>query len=161
FGELLKYLRRRARLTQRDLGLAVGYSKAQVNRLENGQRLPDPAAVGARFVEALELQHEPALAAQLIMLAEQAHDAAREEREATPRPSGAAAPATPPNLPARLPRFIGREHELAEVLRLVRENELVTMTGAGGVGKTRLALQVGAMLVGTSLIPAQGAGTPA
>ena len=38
FGTLLRVLRRRARLTQRDLGLAVGYSEAQISRLEQRKR---------------------------------------------------------------------------------------------------------------------------
>jgi hypothetical protein len=45
------------------------------------------------------------------------------------------------NLPLGLTSFIGREHELAEVKRLISSGRLVTITGAGGIGKTRLALQ--------------------
>jgi predicted ATPase/DNA-binding transcriptional regulator YiaG len=44
-------------------------------------------------------------------------------------------------LPAPLDSLIGREHDLAGVKRLLGANRLVTLTGAGGVGKTRLALQ--------------------
>jgi predicted ATPase len=43
--------------------------------------------------------------------------------------------------------FIGREHEMAEIKRLLPGARLVTLTGAGGSGKTRLALQVAAELV--------------
>ena len=39
------------------------------------------------------------------------------------------------------PSFIGRERELREVERLISEHRLVTLTGAGGCGKTRLAVQ--------------------
>jgi predicted ATPase/DNA-binding CsgD family transcriptional regulator len=48
----------------------------------------------------------------------------------------------PFNLPAQLTSFIGRERELAEVERLLATSRLVTLTGAGGSGKTRLAFQV-------------------
>ena len=48
------------------------------------------------------------------------------------------------NLPAPLTRFIGRSHEIAEVRRLLRESRLLTLTGAGGAGKTRLAQQIAA-----------------
>src|SRR6185295_2020231 len=58
FGELLRHLRLRAHLTQDEFGLAVGYSRAHVARLENGQRLPDVGAVRARFAEALHLKDE-------------------------------------------------------------------------------------------------------
>ena len=44
FGGLLKFLRRRAQLSQRELGLAVGYSESQISRLERNDRLPDMAA---------------------------------------------------------------------------------------------------------------------
>ncbi len=42
FGKTLKFLRKRAHLTQRDLGIAVGYSETHITRLENETRLPDP-----------------------------------------------------------------------------------------------------------------------
>ena len=48
------------------------------------------------------------------------------------------------NLPQQLSSFIGRDQLLAEVADLVRSNRLVTLSGVGGVGKTRLALEVGA-----------------
>jgi predicted ATPase/Tfp pilus assembly protein PilF len=48
------------------------------------------------------------------------------------------------NLPQQWTSFIGRERELAEITRLLGEQRLVTLTGAGGCGKTRLALQVAA-----------------
>src|SRR5215207_6930905 len=39
--------------------------------------------------------------------------------------------------------FIGREKEQSDVIRLITKHRLVTLTGAGGVGKTRLAIKVG------------------
>jgi predicted ATPase/class 3 adenylate cyclase len=53
----------------------------------------------------------------------------------------------PNNLPLQLTSFIGREKEIAEMKTLVEHNRLVTLTGSGGVGKTRHALQVGAELL--------------
>jgi len=55
--------------------------------------------------------------------------------------------ALPNNLPVRLTSFIGREAEIAGLKELLPENRLVTLIGAGGVGKTRLALQVAADLL--------------
>lgn len=72
FGDLLRYLRLRARITQRDLSIAVGYNFAHISRLEQGQRLPDPAVVAAVFVSALELEDDPVWAQRLIALAEAA-----------------------------------------------------------------------------------------
>jgi predicted ATPase len=54
------------------------------------------------------------------------------------------------NLPAQVSSFIGREAELAEVSRLVTGSRLVTLTGAGGAGKTRLALKIAAGLLDES-----------
>ena len=51
------------------------------------------------------------------------------------------------NLPFSLNTFIGRNEELAEVRSLVMDSRLVTLTGAGGSGKTRLALQAAAELL--------------
>jgi predicted ATPase/DNA-binding CsgD family transcriptional regulator len=53
----------------------------------------------------------------------------------------------PDNLPLQLTSFIGREREIAEVKRLLSTSRLLTLTGAGGTGKTRLALQVASQVV--------------
>jgi predicted ATPase/DNA-binding CsgD family transcriptional regulator len=55
-------------------------------------------------------------------------------RTAAPRPQG--------NLPVPVTRFVGRRGEIAGVRRALQESRLVTLTGVGGVGKTRLALEV-------------------
>jgi predicted ATPase/class 3 adenylate cyclase/DNA-binding CsgD family transcriptional regulator len=50
------------------------------------------------------------------------------------------------NLPTQLTSFVGRDAQMADVSRLLIENRLVTLTGAGGAGKTRLAVEVAAQL---------------
>jgi predicted ATPase len=56
--------------------------------------------------------------------------------------------ASPPNnLPLELSSFVGREKELAEVKRLLENTRLLTLTGSGGCGKTRLALAAAGELV--------------
>src|SRR4030067_25203 len=69
FGDLLKFLRRRAGFTQRELSISVGYSHAQISRLELGQRVPDLATIAARFVPALDLGKEPGVSERLLELA--------------------------------------------------------------------------------------------
>src|SRR5207247_2087446 len=53
----------------------------------------------------------------------------------------------PNNLPQQVTSFIGREKEIAEVKGILKGTRLLTLTGAGGTGKTRLALQVAADLL--------------
>jgi len=62
-------------------------------------------------------------------------------------------PSTPPitirkhNLPAQISSFIGRKTEIDQIKDLLESNRLLTLTGPGGVGKTRLALEVAAELL--------------
>src|SRR5688572_6500018 len=52
----------------------------------------------------------------------------------------------PNNLPIQLTTFIGRENEIAEIKQELEDHRLITLTGSGGTGKTRLSLQVAAEL---------------
>ena len=60
------------------------------------------------------------------------------ERDSEPHRAGAGRP----ELPSQLTSFVGRERELAEAATLLRDARLLTLTGAGGCGKTRLALEL-------------------
>src|SRR4029079_6947374 len=72
FGDFLKYLRRRERLTQLELSIAVGYSEAQISRLEKNQRLPHLTALKALFIPALHLENETDVVGRLMELAQSA-----------------------------------------------------------------------------------------
>ncbi len=54
---------------------------------------------------------------------------------------------SPHNLPTQLTRFIGREYALGEVRRFMSRERLLTLTGPGGCGKTRLAIEAGQQLI--------------
>ncbi len=140
FGDLLKHLRRRAGLTQQELAIAVGYSDGQISRLEQNLRIPDRAALTARFVPALNLEHEPDWVERLLSLAT--------GRRIEPAPPLAAhgSALVQSHLPVQLTPFIGREAELAEIARLLGAPDcrLLTLVGPGGIGKTRLALEAAA-----------------
>ena len=74
--------------------------------------------------------------------------------------------AVPGNLPMQTTSFVGRHVEVDELVGLVRTHRLVTLTGVGGVGKTRLAVQVAAELVpdfddGVWLVELAGVSDPA
>ncbi|MCK2215540.1 AAA family ATPase [Actinomadura sp. ATCC 31491] len=75
----------------------------------------------------------------------------RELLSAGPSP----APARPP---AQLTSFVGRDREVAEVAALLRVARLVTLTGPGGVGKTRLSIELAGTATGTARVSAAGAG---
>jgi len=124
FGDLLIYLRKRARLTQEELGRAVGYSRPQITLLEKNQRLPSAATVSALFVPALDLDDASELAQRLIALAA----LARKPRTNLPAPSNV---------------LIGRGHETAQVrdYLLTPDKRLVTLIGPPGIGKTRLSIE--------------------
>ena len=62
-------------------------------------------------------------------------------------PGGHPDASPPSNLPLQLRSFVGREKELAEVKQLLEDNRLLTLTGSGGCGKTRLAVVVAGELV--------------
>src|SRR4030095_12959301 len=55
--------------------------------------------------------------------------------------------AIPNNLPQQVTSFIGREQALVDLKRLLPKTRLLTLTGSGGCGKTRLSLQVAAELL--------------
>lgn len=139
FGELLKYLRRREGLTQRELAIAVGYSDTQISRIEKDSRIPDSATLKALFVPALHLEREPEWVERMLELA----SSVRHEESSDSNPD-----ATANNLPVSLTTFIGREKELEEVLQLIGRNRLVTLAGSGGIGKTRLAIKTGEHVMG-------------
>ena len=148
FGELVRFLRRKADLTQRELSIAVGYSESQISRLEQNERAPEGATLAARFVPALYIDDEPKWIARLLELGSATH--AHISQADALQPIADAKP-TPHNLPIQLTSFIGREKEITEIKRLLSERErsvrLLTLTGHGGCGKTRLALQAASSIL--------------
>lgn len=151
FGELLKYLRERAELSQRELALQVGYHYSYMSRIEKNERMPDSATLMARFIPALGLEDEPKWTERLLKLA------ASEEKTMVPRKAAQVA-LTQPKADSALPVFespfnplplsltplLGREREVATVSRILSRPDvrIVTLVGPPGVGKTRLAIHV-------------------
>jgi hypothetical protein len=77
-------------------------------------------------------------------------DDSRAHSNPAPRPGGEFAPVSGANVPVQFTKLIGRGPEVAAVLGIMRRPEvrLLTLTGPGGVGKTRLALRIMEDLVG-------------
>ena len=145
FGTLLRVLRRAARLTQRDLGIAVGYSEAQISRLEQGKRLPDPTVVAALFVPSLGLSHQPELASRLHALAQAARDA-RDWPEPAAGDGPADGAATHPDDLAAIPPaprpYVERPATTARLRDRLAEVRHVLVCGPPGAGKTTLAAAI-------------------
>ncbi len=141
FGDILRFLRRRAGITQLELSIAVGYSTAQICRLEQNLRLPDPPTIEARFVPALYLEDEPKAVARLLELA------ANVRREDAPEPGLCPYKGLDYFDEPDAGLFVGREAlsaKLAEhVLSLasrkgVNEERFFAIVGASGSGKSSL-----------------------
>src|SRR6266508_5045523 len=143
FGYWIRRQRKALDLTQQVLAERVGCSLAAIKKIVSDERRPSrqiaerladilgvaanqreiflEVARGLRPVEQLSLAHEPA----------------------SPTPSEIPK-AVPHNLPVQLTSFVGREHELLEIKQLLTTTHLLTLTGPGGTGKTRLSLQLAA-----------------
>jgi predicted ATPase/transcriptional regulator with XRE-family HTH domain len=159
FGELIRYLRERAELSQRELALQVGYHYSYMSRIENNERIPDSATLMARFVPALGLDEEPVWTARLLKLA------TSEGKTMAPRRGARTLPSSTPTiettlpisetslspLPVSLTPLLGRDKEIAAVTKKLSRFDvrLVTLIGPPGVGKTRLAVHVANKIAGT------------
>ncbi len=140
FGDFLRFLRRRAGITQLELSIAVGYSDAQISRLEQNLRLPDIPTIEARFVPALGLEDEPELVSHLLELA------ANLRREDAPVMG--LCPYKGLNFfdEADADFFFGREQLTAKIVdRLINlvitsteESRFLAVIGASGSGKSSL-----------------------
>jgi predicted ATPase len=142
FGEWLK--RRRSALGLKEkLALQLNCSTSALRKFESEARRPS-----AEIVEQL---------ADIFNIPQEERKSflrfARGDWQATPSGDTEESPwrvshvAPHSNLPASTTSFIGREKELAEIENLIAKNRLITLTGAGGIGKTRLSIQTAAALL--------------
>jgi predicted ATPase/DNA-binding CsgD family transcriptional regulator/DNA-binding XRE family transcriptional regulator len=145
FGELLRSHRQAAGLTQEELAARATLSVRAVGDLERGAKLRPHRDTIHRLVAALRLSDPQRRAF------ERAARSFAPPPAAVRAPIGAAHDAAAPhdNLPAATTSFIGRERELEHVRELLRgaTTRLLTLTGSGGSGKTRLALEAAGPLL--------------
>ncbi len=146
FGSWLKRRRKSLDLTQRELALRIGYSEVAIRKVESGALRPSKELANL-IVEALGI--EPASRGELVALA-RADPAVTAPLTLSPPSPDPGRPWHALGLPARLTSMVGREREMSEVMALLRLSSvrLLTLTGIGGIGKTRLAVEVAAALSG-------------
>ena len=151
FGQWLRQRRRSLDLTQAALAQCVGCVVDTVRKIEAGMRRPS-RAMAERLGQCLSIPVEHRAAFLTAARAGSApHDLAASRSPPPPSttmaggaPASASIAPRTGHLPAPMTSFIGREWEVATVGARLRvpEVRLVTLTGAGGIGKTRLALQI-------------------
>lgn len=162
FGAWINQRRRMLRLTQQEVANLIGCSVALIRKLESDQRRPS-TQIAERLARALHIRSDDTPAFVRAARAELASDqlpapaavatqTIRDagQRYAPPYPAFPAPAVTyaQGNIPQQVSSFHGREREISELHMLLRQDgvRLVTLTGPGGIGKTRLALEIAAGL---------------
>ena len=138
FGQLLRRYRTAAGFSQEHLADLARISAETVGALERGTRRAPYRDTVALLAEALKLN--AADRANLESAAERGR--ARSARNVADEVQASANP----TLPLQTTSFVGRGLELAGIAALLEEHRLVTVTGSGGVGKTRVVIEVAARL---------------
>src|SRR5262245_659015 len=153
FGYWVRRRRKALDLTQLALAERVGCSAAAIKKIKADERRPS-RQIAERLAEVLDVpasQHAIFLECarglrpvdQLLLAREPAVPSPSRRSPAKPQKS------FPHNLPVQLTSFIGRGRELSQIKQLLTTTHLLTLTGPGGIGKTRLALQLAAEVLET------------
>lgn len=133
FGERLKAYRVRAGLSQELLAERAQISAGAVSALERGiRRMPYRSTVSL-LVKALHLNEEDSAELEATR---------RDARQSTSIDLSG-------HLPAQRTSFVGRDADIARIVQLLGTSRLVTITGSGGIGKTRAALEAARSIVET------------
>jgi len=136
FGDVLRNHRRAAGMTQEELAEAAGISPRSVSGLERGEGATPRRDTVSQLVQALGLAGADRAEFQAMVTRRRPPTV----RMATDRLTETGEPLH--NLPRALNSFVGREQEMRELGPILASAPVVTLVGAGGVGKTRLAREL-------------------
>jgi non-specific serine/threonine protein kinase len=137
FAELLRSHRLRIGLTQEAVAERASLSVHAIQKLEHGTTHPYRDTTN-RLVQALELSADDEAEFRQVGQPVARHRSHGRPAHEADIPIGHSAP---PDLPVPLTSFVGRQHDLAEICSILRKDRLLTLTGVGGCGKTRLAFE--------------------
>jgi predicted ATPase/DNA-binding XRE family transcriptional regulator len=137
FGVWLRKQRRALDLSRQAFANQIGCAEVTLRRIEAGTLKPSKELANI-LLDKLGIPNTER--SQWISFARGLSDFPSQSHQSSNKPIT--------NLPAPLTTFIGREKEQSEVVGLIAKHRLVTLTGSGGVGKTRLSIRVGEQVLG-------------
>jgi predicted ATPase/transcriptional regulator with XRE-family HTH domain len=152
FGTLLRRYRIAAGLSQEALAERAGLGANTIASLERGRRTAPRLTTTGLLADALGLAPDDRATLLAAAVGTQAPSPAQEPVAPDVAPAQDNAPPRSATLPTPPTALVGREHDVAAVMHLVRRgvetsgSRLVTLLGPGGIGKTRLALAVAAAI---------------
>jgi non-specific serine/threonine protein kinase len=145
FGYWVRRRRKALDLTQGDLARQVGCAMVTIQKIESDERRPS-RQIAERLAELLAIPPDERAAFLQSARGEMAADRLAVPATLDTPLSQSADP--PSNLPAALTSFVGRERELAAIAGLLDSARLLTLTGPGGTGKSRLGLRAAEDMLG-------------
>jgi len=143
FGDWLKRRRMGLGLTQDQLAQQINCSTSALRKFESEERRPSAGTIE----QLADIFNIPPEERRSFLRFARGDWQAFEGGEAENAPWRLSNIDPQSNLPSLFTSFIGREVEQREVIHLLKKHRLVTLAGAGGIGKTRLAIQVGHQLL--------------
>jgi predicted ATPase/transcriptional regulator with XRE-family HTH domain len=150
FGGYVRRRRKALDMTQEELANCVGCSIATIQKIERDQRRPS-RQIAELLARCLEIPQQDRVNFVKAARAERSYEhlsGPRIDLPAAAQTTVSAPPTPGANLPASFTALVGREAELAELAQLLLHPgcRLLSLLGAGGIGKTRLALEIAARL---------------